>query len=315
MSVIPPSSSSGTVVRYFVDSAVPTQLTKAVGANDTVWEVFNITGYPLNIPFQLGAARGLATQETALCTNVIDPTHFQVQRGYGGVKWPHPIGTIIEHVSDAADFSDSNQHITNEYGRDDHIQYLDYERHLNTNHMGLVPTAVPGNSNPGDLGALGSSMNPYAASAGHLHGRETAPEIWNTSFAVGSIIPYVSYSSFNALTSNPGPLSLATIAITPPYGNYGWSTTLNCWIAAPPEGWTYAFGQTLSGASYPQLYTAYGTTYGGSGGNFKLPSLIESLSPTNMTVPAANVEDLNITLTSTPILYLVKLDPGTSAAY
>ena len=43
--------------------------------------------------------------------------------------------------------------------------------------------------------------------------------------------------------------------------------------AALPEGWLYAEGQTVSKATYPDLFAAIGYSVGGSGDNFKVPDL------------------------------------------
>ncbi len=40
-----------------------------------------------------------------------------------------------------------------------------------------------------------------------------------------------------------------------------------------PSGWLLCDGSSVSQATYPSLYSAIGTTYGGGGGNFNLPDL------------------------------------------
>jgi microcystin-dependent protein len=40
-----------------------------------------------------------------------------------------------------------------------------------------------------------------------------------------------------------------------------------------PTGWLFAYGQSVASATYPDLYAAIGTTYGGNATNFNLPDL------------------------------------------
>ena len=40
-----------------------------------------------------------------------------------------------------------------------------------------------------------------------------------------------------------------------------------------PTGWLFAYGQSVASATYPDLYAAIGTTYGGNATNFNLPDM------------------------------------------
>lgn len=78
------------------------------------------------------------------------------------------------------------------------------------------------------------------------------------------------------------------------YGNLSWNTplSLNTFFlsnsasripvgmitpfvsgGSVPYGWLLCDGQSVAGSSYPDLSSAIGTTYGGSGGNFNVPDL------------------------------------------
>ena len=83
--------------------------------------------------------------------------------------------------------------------------------------------------------------------------------------------------------------------------------------ANAPSGWLLCNGQAVPSATYPQLYTAIGTTYGGDVTNFKVPDLINKTlygtasSPATSTVYSLCARTTNVsTLSATGMLYIIK---------
>lgn len=92
--------------------------------------------------------------------------------------------------------------------------------------------------------------------------------------------------------------------------------------ANAPSGWLLCNGQAVPSATYPQLYTAIGTTYGGDVTNFKVPDLINKTlygavgSPATSTVYSLCARTTNVsTLSATGMLYIIKAisDPVVSS--
>lgn len=56
------------------------------------------------------------------------------------------------------------------------------------------------------------------------------------------------------------------------------SGMIACWAGtnpAIPAGWLLCDGASVASATYPDLFTALGYTYGGAGANFNLPNLVD----------------------------------------
>lgn len=56
------------------------------------------------------------------------------------------------------------------------------------------------------------------------------------------------------------------------------SGMIACWAGtngAIPAGWLLCDGASVAAATYPDLFTALGYTYGGAGANFNLPNLVD----------------------------------------
>ncbi len=78
-------------------------------------------------------------------------------------------------------------------------------------------------------------------------------------------------------------------------------------LSSMPTGWLLADGQTVASATYPDLYTAIGTIYGGDATNFQVPDesatgyvFIKAL-PDSVANPSFKVEGLNATVDGTPV--------------
>tara|TARA_R110002050_G_scaffold69233_1_gene149814 strand:- start:4006 stop:5523 length:1518 start_codon:yes stop_codon:yes gene_type:complete len=78
-------------------------------------------------------------------------------------------------------------------------------------------------------------------------------------------------------------------------------------LTSMPTGWLLADGQTVASATYPDLYTAIGTTYGGDATNFQVPDesaagfvFIKGL-PDSVSNPSFKVEGLNATVNGSAI--------------
>jgi microcystin-dependent protein len=62
-------------------------------------------------------------------------------------------------------------------------------------------------------------------------------------------------------------------------GTLSWGTGMPSGVVMPfagtsaPSGYLFCYGQTVAAATYPDLFTAIGTTYGGDSTNFTLPDL------------------------------------------
>ena len=83
--------------------------------------------------------------------------------------------------------------------------------------------------------------------------------------------------------------------------------------ANAPSGWLLCNGQAVPSATYPQLYTAIGTTYGGDVTNFKVPDLINKTlygtasSPATSTIYSLCARTTNVSiLSATGMLYIIK---------
>ena len=50
--------------------------------------------------------------------------------------------------------------------------------------------------------------------------------------------------------------------------------------ASPPKGWLLCDGTAYSQLTYSALFAVVGTTFGGSGGNFNVPSIANLSAPT-----------------------------------
>jgi len=83
--------------------------------------------------------------------------------------------------------------------------------------------------------------------------------------------------------------------------------------ANAPAGWLLCNGQAVPSATYPQLYTAIGTSYGGDATNFKVPDLINKAlygtasNPATSTVYSLCARTTNVSvLSATGMLYIIK---------
>lgn len=92
--------------------------------------------------------------------------------------------------------------------------------------------------------------------------------------------------------------------------------------SSAPLGWILCDGQTVATATYPLLYAAIGTTYGGTASNFKVPDLINkslygaSTNPHATTVYSLCARTTNMSvLSTTGMLYFIKatIDPVVSS--
>jgi hypothetical protein len=84
--------------------------------------------------------------------------------------------------------------------------------------------------------------------------------------------------------------------------------------ANAPAGWLLCNGQSVVGASYPELSAVVGYSFGGSGANFNVPNLINktiygvSNSPSSSTLVSVS-SGTNSTLSATGMLYIIKAKP------
>ena len=84
--------------------------------------------------------------------------------------------------------------------------------------------------------------------------------------------------------------------------------------ANAPAGWLLCNGQSVVGASYPELSAVIGYSFGGSGANFNVPNLINktiygvSNSPSSSTLVSVS-SGINSTLSATGMLYIIKAKP------
>lgn len=83
--------------------------------------------------------------------------------------------------------------------------------------------------------------------------------------------------------------------------------------ANAPSGWLLCNGQTVPSATYPQLYSAIGTAYGGDATNFKVPDLINKAlygaasSPSTSLLYSLCARTTNVSaLSATGMLYIIK---------
>lgn len=83
--------------------------------------------------------------------------------------------------------------------------------------------------------------------------------------------------------------------------------------ANAPSGWLLCNGQTVASATYPQLYSAIGSAYGGDATNFKVPDLINKAlygaasSPSTSLLYSLCARTTNVsTLSATGMLYIIK---------
>ena len=172
----------------------------------------------------------------------------------------------------------------------------------------------------------------------------------SSTVAVDSIIPY-SGTPLNlpkALTINnvnyqwPGTGGIAAnyVLTTDVAGNLSWAPSINTntifvsgtasqipvgslmpWVSASsaPQGWLLCNGQLVAGSAFPELSAVIGTTYGGSGGNFNVPNLINKTiygvsgigtggNPATSTL--FNISSgTNSPLSATGMLYIMKAKP------
>lgn len=75
------------------------------------------------------------------------------------------------------------------------------------------------------------------------------------------------YSDATNIYPANGPSALPT------FGQVPVGAGMPYWGTSAPTGWILAFGQSLGTATCPALFTAIGTTYGGSGSNFNAPDM------------------------------------------
>ena len=92
--------------------------------------------------------------------------------------------------------------------------------------------------------------------------------------------------------------------------------------SSAPLGWILCDGQTVATTTYPLLYAAIGTTYGGTASNFKVPDLINkslygaTTNPHATTVYSLCARTTNVSvLSATGMLYFIKatIDPVVSS--
>jgi microcystin-dependent protein len=81
--------------------------------------------------------------------------------------------------------------------------------------------------------------------------------------------------------------------------------------ANAPFGWLLCNGQSVAGSQYPQLSAVIGTTFGGSGGNFNVPNLINKTIYGVNNNPAGSTtfsiaSGTNSALSATGALYIIK---------
>ena len=77
-----------------------------------------------------------------------------------------------------------------------------------------------------------------------------------------------------SLVTNAGATAPEWAASSDPHN----SGMLTCWAGtagAGPAGWLLCDGASVATATYPDLFTAIGYTYGGAGANFNLPNLVD----------------------------------------
>lgn len=84
--------------------------------------------------------------------------------------------------------------------------------------------------------------------------------------------------------------------------------------ANAPAGWLLCNGQSVVGASYPELSAVIGYSFGGGGANFNVPNLINKTiygvdnSPSSSTLVSVS-SGINSTLSATGMLYIIKAKP------
>ena len=83
--------------------------------------------------------------------------------------------------------------------------------------------------------------------------------------------------------------------------------------ANAPSGWLLCNGQTVPSATYPQLYSAIGSAYGGDATNFKVPDLINKAlygaasNPSTSLLYSLCARTTNVSvLSATGMLYIIK---------
>lgn len=97
--------------RHYSNLAAATTLTGAINAAATTITVNSVAGYPASFPFTAALDRATASEELVLVTNVASNT-WTVTRAYGGTTGKtHATGGTFEHVIDATDADDANDHV------------------------------------------------------------------------------------------------------------------------------------------------------------------------------------------------------------
>lgn len=239
-------------VRNYSNTAPPVSLTIGVSPSATQLTVASTAGYP-TAPFLLGVERGTANEEVVLCTG-LTATTFTVQRGYDNTTAKdHGITASVEHTVAAIDYREANAHV-------------------NTPHNigNMLPTpGLPVDSNPGDVSATGTAVEP--ARADHKHRRE----------GYGNPIASTPNDVMAQGTSNTlarsdhkhARESYATIRdnVLPPGMIIPFAGPSNL----VPPGWLLCVGQQISRTDYANLWNMIGTNYGNGNGTttFTLPDL------------------------------------------
>ena len=93
------------------------------------------------------------------------------------------------------------------------------------------------------------------------------------------------------------------------------SGMIACWSgtnAAIPAGWLLCDGSSIATATYPDLFTAIGYTYGGAGANFNLPNLVDVFvrGQSTQTAATGGADSLTLTTAEMPSHTHTVTDPG-----
>jgi microcystin-dependent protein len=88
-----------------------------------------------------------------------------------------------------------------------------------------------------------------------------------------------------------------------------------CWAGTNgniPTGWLLCNGSSIATATYPDLHTAIGYVYGGSGANFNLPDLVDNFvrGQSTQTAATGGADSLTLTEAQMPTHTHVVTDPG-----
>lgn len=100
--------------KEYTGGAPPTELTTAITAGSTTFDVLDATGYPTGTtaPFVVVIARGTAAEEKILVTSRSGNTFTIDQRGYDDTPvFDHAAGESVVHTLDAASLTDLSERV------------------------------------------------------------------------------------------------------------------------------------------------------------------------------------------------------------